>query len=188
MHNKNVTWLAVGIILLAFIVAGVYWPKAARDEPIPKPVVIENVARGSIVLPETMTQFAVDGPNGRVSVELDKGVGQLPVGTYSIGAWQAERVDDQSVTWTLTGHLYAPDKPFEVTEGNRIDLDVGEPIVGLVHGSRIGPKFYAFSQSLQGRLDEQIALTRNGTRPGAPKLRIKNEAGTYDRTFAFQYG
>jgi hypothetical protein len=188
MHNKNVAWLAVGTIVLAFVVVGVYWPKAARNEPIPKPVVIENVAHGAIVLPETLTQFAVDGPDGLVSVELNKGVGQLPVGTYLIGAWQAERVDDQGITWTLTGRHYGSDKPFEVTEGSRTNLDVGEPIVGIVHGSRIGPKFYAFSQSLQGRLDEQIALTCNGTRPGAPKLRIKNEEGTYDRTFAFQYG
>jgi len=188
MQNKNFIWLAVGIIVFALFVAGVYWPKTAREEQNPTPVVIENVAGGSIVLPETMTQFAADGPDGLVSVELDKGIGQLPVGTYQIGSWQAEREDDQGNTWTLSGRQYASGGPFEVTDGGRANLNVGEPIIAVVHGSRVGPKYYSFSQSLQGRLDESITLTRNGARSGAPKLRIKNKDGTYDRTFAFQYG
>ena len=188
MQNKNNVWLAVGIISVALVIVGIYWPKAARIEQKPKPVVIENVACGSIVLPEAITQFAVNGPDGLVSVGLDGGIGKLPLGKYSIGTWQAEREDDQGVTWTLTGRQYSTEGSFEVTEGGRINLDVGEPIIAEVHGNKIGPKFYAFSQSLQGRLDEQITLTRDGARPGAPNLRIMNKDGTYDRIFAFQYG
>ncbi|MFC1635598.1 hypothetical protein ACFL5Z_12215 [Planctomycetota bacterium] len=188
MQNRNYMSLAVGIVMFALVAAGVFWPKSARDEQSPKPAIVESGTGGSIVLPEAITQFAADGPDGLVSVELDKGIGQLPVGAYSVGVWQAERNDDQDTPWTLTGRLYGSESPFEITDGGRTNVDVGEPIVAEVNGSQIGPKYYSFSQSLQGRLDEQITLSRNGARPGAPKLRIKNKDGTYDRTFAFQYG
>lgn len=193
MQNKNFILFAVGITLFALVVAGIYWPKTARDEQNPKPAVVdplvlENVASGSVVLPEAITQFAADGPDGLVTIKLDNGVGQLPVGEYLVGAWQAERKDDQNNTWTLIGRQYGTEGTFEVTEGSRTNLDVGEPFFAVVHGSKIGPEYYTFAQSLQGRLDEQITLARNGARPGAPKLRIKNKDGSYDRTFAFQYG
>jgi len=188
MQNKNFIPFVLGTLLLVLVVTGMFWPKSARDEQIPEPVVVEDGTGGSIVLPETITRFAVDGPDGLVSVELEKGTGRLPMGEYRVGVWQTERQDDQDNTWTLTGRLYDPEDSFKVTEGSRTNLDVGEPIIAVVHGSRIGPKYYSFSQSLQGRLDESITLTRNGARPGAPRLRIKNQDSTYDRTFAFQYG
>ena len=188
MQNKNFIWLAVGIALFAFVIAAVYWPKADRDGQTPKPAVVENVNCGSIVLPEAITQFAAEGADGLVSVQLDKGVGQLPVGTYRVGFWQDERKDDQGNTWTLAGRNAGAEGAFEIADGARTKLDVGEPIIAAVYGNRVGPGYYSFGQSIQGRLDEQITLTRNGARPGAPKLRIKNKDGTYDRTFAFQYG
>jgi len=193
MQNKTLVSLVLGTVLLAFVILGVYRSQTSREEQepdpiVPKPIVIENVSSGTILLPETITQFAADGPDGLVTVDIDQGVGQLPAGKYQIGSWRAERKDEQNNTWTLTGQQYGPGDPFEVTEGSRVNLNVGEPIVAAVHGRRIGPKYHAFTQSLQGRLDESITLTRNGSRPGPPKLRIKNKDGTYDRTFAFQYG
>lgn len=188
MKNTTHVWLAVGILLFVMVMAGLYWPKTGADVQDLKPAVIENTACGSVVLPEAISLFAADGPDGLVTVKLDKGIGQLPVGTYRVGIWQAERTDDAGNTWALTGRLYNPEDPFEVTDGGRTNLDIGEPIIAAVHASRIGPNYYAFSQSLQGRLDEQITLIRNDARPGAPKLRIRNKDGTYDRTFAFRYG
>ena len=188
MQNKNLISLVLGTLLLALIIAGIYQSKTTQDVKTPKPVVIENRASGSVILSESITQFAVDGPDGLVSVDLDKGTGQLPVGEYRVSVWQAERTDGQDNTWMLTGRHYGAEGSFEVTDGSRTNLDVGEPIVAVVHGSRIGPKSYSFSQSLQGRLNESITLTRNGSRPGAPNLRIKNKDGSYDRVFAFRYG
>jgi len=193
MQNRNIASLVIGLILFALLVSSVYWTKTSRNEQglkptVLDPAVVENVANGSIVLPEAITQFAADGPDGLVSVELDNGVGQLPVGEYRVGAWQVERKDDQNNTWTLIGRHYGTEGAFEVAEGGRTILDVGEPFIAVVHGNRIGPNYYSFGQLLQGRLDEQIILARNGARPGAPKLRIKNNDGSYDRTFAFQYG
>lgn len=188
MKNKTYIWFATGIILFVIVIAGVYWPKTGGDVQNLKSAVIENVACGSVVLPEAISLFAADGPDGLVTVKLDKGIGQLPVGKYRVGIWQAERKDDQGNTWMLTGRNSSIEGPFEVTDGGRTNVDVGEPIVATVYGSKITQESYSFSQSLQGRLDEQVTLTRNGARPGAPKLRIKNKDGTYDRTFAFQYG
>ena len=193
MQNRNIASLVIGLILFALLVSSVYWTKTSRNEQglkptVLDPAVVENVASGSVVLPEGITQFAADGPDGLVSVELDNGVGQLPVGEYRVGAWQVERKDDQNNTWTLIGRHYGTEGAFEVAEGGRTILDVGEPFIAVVHGNRIGPNYYSFGQLLQGRLDEQIILARNGARPGAPKLRIKNNDGSYDRTFAFQYG
>ena len=188
MQNKNYVVLAVGIIVFALVISGAYWLKADREDQNPKPAVIENVSFGTVALPEGITQFSAHGPDGLVSVKLDKGTGQLPIGKYRVGFWQADRKDDQDNTWTLSGRNYGSEGPFEITEGGRINVDVGEPIVATVHGSKIGPKYYSFTQSVQGRLEEQIAITRKGARPAAPKLRIKNKDGTYDRTFAFQYG
>jgi hypothetical protein len=194
MKNKTLVSFVIGLILLAFIALGVYQSKTSRVEQEPEPavsepIVIENVSSGTILLSETIAQFAADGPDGLITVDIDQGVGQLPAGKYETGSWRAERKDEQNNTWTLTGRQYGSGGPFEITEGGRIQLpNVGEPIIAVVHGSKIGPKYHAFTQSLQGRLDESITLTRNGSRPGAPKLRIKNKDGTYDRTFAFQYG
>jgi hypothetical protein len=188
MNNKNYIGLAIGVIVFALVVAGVYWPKAAREDQNPKPAVIENASYGSVVLPEGIAQFSAHGPDGLVSVKLDEGTGQLTVGSYRVGYWRADRKDDQGNMWTLTGRNYGSKGPFEISEGSQINVDVGEPIIATVHGSIIGPKYYSFTQSIQGRLDEQIAISRNGARPAAPKLRIKNKDGTYDRTFAFKYG
>jgi hypothetical protein len=189
MHNKTHIWVIIGIGICALAAVAVYWPRAAsNDEPIPEPAVTEGVVCGSVVVPESITQLTADGANGSVAVELDQGVGQLPVGKYRIASWRAERKDEQGAVWTLSGRPFGPAGRFEIMDGARTNLDVGEPIVATVHGTKIGPKYYSFTQSLQGRLDEGVAVTRGGARPGAPKLRIKNKDGTYDKTFAFQYG
>jgi hypothetical protein len=187
MH-KNKILFAVGIALFAVVLAGVYWSNINRDEQEPKLANTENVAYGSIVVPEGITQFSALGPDGLVSAKLEAGIGKFPAGQYHVGVWQAERKDDHGNTWVLTGRNSGGKGPFEVADDARINLDIGEPIVAIVSGRKIGSKNYSFGQSIHGRLDEHITLTRNGSKPAAPKLRIKNKDGTYDRTFAFQYG
>lgn len=193
MQNKYIVSFIIGLTVLAFVLFGVYRSKTSdkKQEPestISQTIVTENVSSGTIILPETITQFEADGPDGLITIDIDQGVGQLPTGKYQTGSWRVERKDEQNNTWALTGRQFSSGEPFEITEGGQVNVNVGEPIIAVVHGSRIGPKYYTFSQSLQSRLDESITLTRNGSRPGAPKLRIKNKDGTYDRTFAFRYG
>jgi len=70
---------------------------------------------------------------------------------------------------------------------NQTKLDLGEPIIASVDARKSG-SIYSFNQIIKGRLNEHIEMTRNGARPRAPKLNIKNKDGTYDRTFSFEYG
>ena len=64
---------------------------------------------------------------------------------------------------------------------------MGEPIYSMAQVSQSG-SVYSFSQHLEGRQGERIALTRNGPQPPAPKLRIRSRDGTYDRSLTAEYG
>ncbi len=182
MQNKYIVWLALGLGLFGLLAVSIYRMKSA-----PTAISDKDVVFGSISLPETISQFAADGENGIVSIKPDKGTGQLPVGEYTARLWRFEREDDQGNTWALTGQSFVDQNFFEVSDSNQLKLDIGEPIIATVDARKSG-SMYSFNQIIKGRLDEHIELTRNGARPRAPKLNIKNNDGTYDRTFSFEYG
>jgi hypothetical protein len=182
MQNKHIVWLALGLIILGLLTVSLY-----RMKNTPTGISEKDVAFGSVSLPETISQFAADGENGVVNIEPDKGIGQLPVGEYTTRLWRAEREDDQGDTWTLTGQSFSDQGLFEVNDTDQTKLDIGEPIIATVDARKSG-SIYSFNQIIKGRLDEYIEMTRNGARPQAPTLNIKNSDGTYDRTFSFEYG
>jgi hypothetical protein len=182
MQNKSVVWLALGLGLFGLLAVSMY-----RMKNSPTAISDKDVVFGSVSLPETISEFAADSENGIVHIMPDKGIGQLPVGEYTTRLWRAEREDDQGNTWALTGQSFSDQSLFEVNDSNQIKLDIGEPIVATVDARKSGT-IYSFNQIIKGRLDEHIDLTRNGARPRAPKLNIKNNDGTYDRTFSFEYG
>jgi hypothetical protein len=66
-------------------------------------------------------------------------------------------------------------------------LPLDEPLYSIVEARRKG-SVYSFEQKLEGRHGERITLTRNGSRPPAPKLRIRSRDGTYDQSISFAYG
>ena len=131
--------------------------------------------------------LAVESNNNIVTVKPENGTGQLPVGEYHARLWNIEREDDQGNRWAITAQIFDDQGQFEVTDGNQTKLDLGEPIIASVDARKSG-SIYSFNQIIKGRLDEHIELSRNGARPRAPKLNIKNKDGTYDRTFSFEYG
>ena len=182
MQNKYIVWLVLGLGLFGLLVVSIYRMKRA-----PTAISDKDVVFGSVSLPETISQFAADGENGIVNIKRDKGIGQLPVGEYTTRLWRTEREDDQGNTWALTGQSFSDQSLFEVNDSNQIKLDIGEPIIATVDARKNG-SIYSFNQIIKGRFDEHIELTRNGARPRAPKLNIKNSDGTYDRTFSFEYG
>ena len=182
MQNNYIVWLVLGLGLFGLLVVSMY-----RLKNTPTAISDKDVVYGSVNLPETITQFAADGENGIVNIKPDKGIGQLPVGEYTTRLWRTEREDDQGNTWILTGQSFGDQSLFEVNDSNQIKLDIGEPIISTVDARKSG-SIYSFNQIIKGRLDEHIELTRNGARPRAPKLNIKNKDGTYDRTFSFEYG
>ncbi len=182
MQNKYIVWVALGLGLFGLLAVSMY-----RIKNTPTAISDKDVVLGSVNLPETISQFAADGENGIVDIELNKGTGKLPVGEYTTRLWRTEREDDQGNTWALTGQSFGDQSLFEVNDSNQIKLDIGEPIIATVDARKSGSN-YSFNQIIKGRLDEHIELTRNGARPRAPKLNIKNSDGTYNRTFSFEYG
>jgi hypothetical protein len=165
-----------------------YHPEIARDGAYVKLTKAEGVKFGNIRLPESIAEFSAGGENGLFTLKPEKGIGSLPVGKYKINSWSVERKDDKDTQWKLEGAQYYGGKGyFDINETEDAEIDIGEPIISTLEASLRDGTHY-FSQDTKGRNDERIELTRNGARPQAPKLNIKSEDGTYDRTYSFRYG
>ena len=164
-----------------------YHTEIARDGAYIKLSKAEDIKFGNIRLPDTITEFSAGGENGLFTFKPEKGAGSLPVGKYRVNSWTIARKDEKGRKWELQGRAYTSEGDFEVTADKETELSIGEPIISTLEARRSGSG-YSFSQNLKGRLGERIALTRNGARPPAPKLHIKNKDGTYDRLFSFEYG
>ncbi|KPK76601.1 MAG: hypothetical protein AMJ79_06065, partial [Phycisphaerae bacterium SM23_30] len=77
---------------------------------------------------------------------------------------------------------------FEISPQKTSNLAVGEPVIALLTVSKRNETTYSFNQTLQGRLGERISLLRNDIRPRPPRVHIKNEDGSYERTYTLEYG
>ena len=164
-----------------------YRPEIARDGAYIKLTKADNVKYGSVRLSESITEFSANGENGLFILKPEKGVASLPVGKYRVYDWAVERQDEKGTNWKLKGSGLSEKNLFDITEGKEAVLSIGEPIIATLDSSeREGT--HSFSHNMKGRAGERIELTRNGAQPQAPKVRIKNAAGTYDRTYSFQYG
>jgi hypothetical protein len=144
-------------------------------------------AFGSILLPEAVSHLEAEGASGTVAIDAGGQPKALPAGRYHVRYWKIERKDDAGNSWILTGQYYGRENPFEIKDGQQTKLEVGEPIIATVDARKAGSS-YSFNQVIQGRGDEIIKLSCNGSRPEPPKLNIKNKDGLYDQTFSFQYG
>jgi hypothetical protein len=164
-----------------------YRPEIARDGACIKLTKAEDVRLGNIRLPESITEFSAGGENGLFTVKPEGGVGSLPAGKYRIDYWATERKDEKGKQWNLRGSTFSEKGSFDITADEDTELSIGEPLISTITAqNKTGT--YSFSHSLKGQLGERIELTRNGSRPQAPKLHIKSKDGTYDRTFSFSYG
>jgi len=182
MQNKSFFWVVLGLIVFGSLTVFTY-----RKINNPTTTMEKDVVYGFVSLPETISELAVESRNNIITVKLNNGIGRLPVGKYYSRLWKIERNDNQGDRWSLSGQIFDNQGYFEVHDGNQTKLNLGEPIVATV-GTRKSGSIYSFNQIIKGRLDEYIELTRNGARPRAPKLNIKNYDGTYNRTFSFEYG
>ena len=162
-------------------------PEIARDGAFVKLAEANDIKFGKVRLPESVTELSIGGENGLFNVKLENGTGSLPVGKYRITEWAIERKDNKDTLWKLQGTQPGRKADLEIAEDKDTELTVGEPIVSSLTSSLRQGTHY-FSQDLRGRDNERITMTRNGARPQAPKLNIKNIDGTYDRTYSFSYG
>lgn len=161
--------------------------EVARDGAYVKLTTAEDVTFGNIRLPKSITEFAAGGENGLFVRKPEDGVFSLPVGRYLIDHWTTERKDDAGNSWKLQGSRFSESGRFSVSEAGEVKLSIGEPVIStLTTRDRSGNRY--FSQSLKGKLNEYIYITRNDKRAPPPKLRIKSKDAAYDRTFDFRYG
>ena len=144
-----------------------------------------DVPVGTVRLTAQVTRFSAGGENGLFHIESSHGSGQLPAGTYRVYGWELERKDKSGALWKAEGKQLRDS--FAVREDEETVLEVGEPLIASVKAGRRGGG-YQFEQQLRGKLGESVSLTRNGSRPSAPKLRIRNATGDYEKTFTFEYG
>jgi hypothetical protein len=148
----------------------------------------EDVKFGILKLHEDITEFAAGGENGLFTVKPTNGVAKLPVGKYRIDHWLIERKDEKGKKWTLRGHSFNKSGIFEVSEGRETKLAVDEPIMSsLEKVTKEGVRYSFINPSLHGRLGESLDLARNDDHVPA-QLRIRSKDGSYDRSFAFEYG
>ncbi|MCP4610323.1 MAG: hypothetical protein GY845_16555 [Planctomycetes bacterium] len=164
-----------------------YHPEIARDGAFIKLTRAEDVKLGDIRMPETITEFSAGGENGLFKLKLENGTGSLPVGKYRINQWAVEKEDEKGRRWKLQGSGISQKGDFKIVANKETELSIGEPIVSRLSVNK-RDSGYSFNQSLGGQRGERIEMTRNGARPPAPKLRIKNKDGSYDRSFSFEYG
>ena len=171
------------------IKGSLYHATTARDGAFITLTPATDVALGAVRVPDGVSQLTLGGLNGVLQVDVADGVGRLPVGKYHVHEWRLEREDDKGVRWQLTAKGSPAGTVVDLAEDNTVELTLGEPLVATVTDRALGRGGqHSFSQTLVGRLGEQIELTRNGKTPAAPKLRIVNEDGSYDKVFRFEYG
>ena len=188
MVKKNIVALAIGIVFLGLFAVLLFLKTIPSDNSGgAQDAAVADAAFGAIHLQDGISRFEADGEKGVVAVKPEKQIARLPAGSYKVRYWKTERKDESGNDWALTAQYYGQDNQFEIKADNETKLDVGEPIIATVDARNAGSS-YSFNQIINGRHQEIIELTRNGSRPQPPKLHIKNEDGSYDKTFSFEYG
>ena len=164
-----------------------YHPQPAPDGASIKFEEAVNVPMGTIVVGDKISSLIIAGENGQIDFEVKEGKVQAPAGRWIVDNWGMKRQDTKGGQWSLGGRGFPESGIFEVAEGKETALDIGEPATSRLD-VRKNNREYNFSESLTGKSGERVSLSMAGSQPPAPKLRIKNADGSYDRTFQFQYG
>ena len=101
--------------------------------------------------------------------------------------WKIERKDEDGNIWKLKGSELGSKGIFEIVDGTKVKLSVGEPVVSTLTAGKDNSTYY-LRHSLGGRLSETVEITKNGSRPEAPKLQVSNADDSYLETLNFEYG
>ena len=149
----------------------------------------KDVSFGAVRLADTIATVMVSGENGSFVRKPENGLIKLPVGDYVVNSWSVARKDTTGARWEIKAMLLPGEGRggLTVVQDKEGSLPIGEPIYSRVSVSKSGST-YSFVQRLEGRQGERITLTRNGSQPPAPKMRIRNREGTFDRSLTSEYG
>ncbi len=163
-----------------------YRVEIARDGAFLKVSKVDNVVTGQVRVPENVASFIAVGEPGHFIRKPAKGTFTLPVGNYRINGWTVNR-RDRGAEWTLTGYSFPEAANFEVTAGQPVSLEIGEP-VRTVMETREQSGEVTFNLSLIGQRGELIQMLRGGERPKGPRLTLASTAGSYHYTNNFEFG
>ncbi len=159
----------------------------ARDGAFLKVQKAENVVTGQVRVPTNVASFIAVGEPGHFIRKPVKGALTLPVGKYRINSWTINRKDDRGAEWTLSGYSFPEAANFEVTTGQPVSLEIGEP-VRTVMETRETSGEVAFSLSLIGQRGELIQMLRGSERPKGPRLTLASTDGSFHYTNNFEFG
>jgi hypothetical protein len=142
---------------------------------------------GSVRIQEGVTVVIINDRNESITLHGQDESVDLTAGTYRIDSWTMDRFGRDGSAWELKGTDLGKKGVFEVANGGGIKLSIGEPIISSLSVRKEGST-YCVTHSFGGQLSETVEITRNGSRPDAPKLEIRNADGSYQETLTFGYG
>lgn len=146
-----------------------------------------DLSLGTVEIPNGVVIVVINDNDEHITIEPTEKVSQLPVGTYRIDCWTTERKDKDGNIWKLKGTDLGKKGIFDAVAGKEVKLSVGEPVISSLTASKEDSTYY-LNHRLRGQLSETIEITKNGNRPEAPKLQIRNADDSYQETLTFKYG
>ena len=161
--------------------------EVARDGAFVVAEPAENVEVGRLQLPRGITHFSAAGPQGHFQRSEHLQDIRLPIGHYRIDSWAIERKDAQGTRWKARGRSFDDRGLFEIRADQPASLEIGEPLISTLEVTQ-EDQTYRFNQSMIGNLGEDVTVYKNDGRAPAPRLLIRNKAGSYNDTRSFEYG
>jgi hypothetical protein len=146
-----------------------------------------DVTLGAVRMPANITSFAAFGTNGYFVRQSAKGEFTLPVGQYRIVSWEIQRKDDKGANWELSAYNFPDTNHFEVTTGQAVTLDIGEPVKAVLTSQARGTQT-GFDLKFVGKQGESIQFLRDNQRPRGPKLMLASADGSLCYTNTFEFG
>jgi hypothetical protein len=164
--------------------------EVAHDGAFIKVKPAENIAFGSVHVPDTISEFvAYSKDTGHFVRKPVNGSFTLPEGQYRMVSWLINRKDDKGVSWSLQGHDFPDSAGFEVAAGRTAELQIGEPFQARLSAStNTVDGQVTFDLSFVGSQKEGVQLLREGQRPSGPKLTLLNADGSVCSTSTFEFG
>jgi hypothetical protein len=164
-----------------------------------------DVPTGSCRVDPAIDEIFMLGSTGSFERSPKDGVFTLPVGEYRFQRWAKTKTDQQGARWRLlalqSGNPQSRDRAIStVTAGGETVLEFGGPPKSRVQAAVMGQptgltsqnaarrREFNLNQELEGALGERVVLQCNGAQVPAPKIRITNADGDYDKTFSMEYG
>lgn len=162
--------------------------EVARDGAFIKVKKAENVALGSVRVPENISEFAAFGKNGHFVRKPAGGEFTMPAGEYRMVRWTINRKDEKGTAWTLAGYNFPKTATFEVAAEKPVTLEIGEPVQAVLKADEGAARQLTFNLNFVGKQKESIEMLRDNQRPRGPKLMLANAAGTVCYTNSFEFG